>query len=256
MKAFILSLVAVAALAGSSSSFAADMPLKAPPPPPIYDWSGTYIGINGGWSWAQSRQRDDIFSAIFPGVGLFDTGQYNQRGGLVGGTWGGNWQTGHIVAGFETDLDWANITGTSAPTLLCFTGLTFTCFTTIHAISTERLRFGYDFNGFLAYVTGGAAWGNVTAGQTSIFGACASPFVPAGFNICGNRNIPGWSAGAGVEWMFAPHWSVKAEWIHYDLGNNQFYNTLFNLDPIRATERGDMIRGGINYHFDLFAWIK
>src|SRR5690242_13383114 len=96
--------VAVALIAGTA--FAADMPVKAPPmAPPAPTWTGTYIGINGGYGWGTSE-------TALVGGGV-TSGTYNINGGVAGVTYGGNWQAGHVVLGFETDFDWAHINGNS-----------------------------------------------------------------------------------------------------------------------------------------------
>src|SRR5262249_28387248 len=128
----IAGLAAAAALTFAGSASAADMPLKAPPPPPVIaTWTGTYIGINGGWAWATT---DHTISTT--GV---TTGDFDQDGGFAGVTWGGNWQTGHLVLGFESDIDWADIKGSVNNVTVCGG----TCFTKIKALSTERARVGY-----------------------------------------------------------------------------------------------------------------
>jgi outer membrane immunogenic protein len=194
------------------------------------DWTGLYVGVNGGYSWATTQQTDTT------GV---TSGIYRQRGGLVGGTYGGNWESGKIVAGFEGDFDAAWINGTVANPL-CAGG---TCFTNLNSFGTERLRFGYDFGSLMAYATGGVIWGNLTAGQDG----CSGPL-----KICGTSHAdPGWTVGVGLEWMFAPNWSAKVEWLHY-----QFAAVVDLYQPAvpvnLALERGDLVRAGINWHFNPF----
>ena len=100
----IAALAAVMGLGWAGAAGAADMPVKAPPPPPPpLTWNGTYIGINGGYAWATTN-HSDFFG--------FTTGDFNQTGGVAGVTFGGNWQAGHFVLGFESDFDWADINGT------------------------------------------------------------------------------------------------------------------------------------------------
>jgi outer membrane immunogenic protein len=220
VKKFLLG--SVAAIAFGGSAMAADMPLKAPPAPVIAPtWTGTYIGINGGYAWGTSRQTGPT------GV---TTGDYDIKGGLAGVTYGGNWQAGHVVLGFESDFDWAHINGNTA-SAVCAGG---NCFTNTKWLSTERMRAGWDFNGWLLYGTVGAAFGRVNAGQD----AC-------GVGLCGEGTRAGWTGGVGIETMFLPNWSAKLEYLHYDLGNSGQYS------GIRVEDRGDIIRAGINYHFDL-----
>jgi len=108
---------------------------KAPPAPvapPPYNWSGFYLGANGGGGWSASHW-DSV-------------GGTNGSGGVVGGTAGLNWQTGHAVFGIEGDIDWSNIKGTT--TTACPAG----CTTQNDWLATVRGRAGYAFDRVLPYV--------------------------------------------------------------------------------------------------------
>jgi len=214
--------VAIALVAGTA--FAADMPVKAPPmAPPPPTWTGTYIGINGGYGWATSNHTNVT-------TGL-TSGDFDTNGGVAGVTYGGNWQAGHVVLGFETDFDWTDIKGIGGVGAAC--GATG-CFTDTKWLSTERMRAGWDFNGWLLYGTAGAAFADVKAG-----------IVGSGPN--GEKTRGGWTAGVGLETMFWRDWSAKIEYLHYDLGRDINSNP---GTPLSALDRGDIVRAGINYHFD------
>jgi outer membrane immunogenic protein len=110
MKRILLGGIVLALAA--ASAHAADLPRSAPPvvkapvlaPPSVYDWSGFYIGINGGYGWGQSS---------FDGAtGTF--GNFNTAGWVAGGTAGYNLQYGHAVFGVEGDIDWSNINGSAS----------------------------------------------------------------------------------------------------------------------------------------------
>jgi outer membrane immunogenic protein len=252
-----LSLAALAAavtLGWAGAAGAADMPVKAlPPPPPPLTWNGTYIGINGGYAWGTTNHTDRF------GV---TTGDFNQTGGLAGVTFGGNWQMGHYVLGFESDLDWADIKGSLNSAALCsVAGLgNPTCFTKIKSFSTERMRAGYDIDGWLLFVTGGAAFGRVQAGQNPCGFVAPNPGLGiGGGNSCGERWRAGWVAGGGIEKMFLPHWSAKIEYLHFDLGNSLNYTPTAlpaGANAVKVLERGDMVRVGINYQFDLMSFLR
>ena len=124
------------------------------PLPFAYNWTGFYVGINGGGGWGRSTQTDAA------GV---TSGSYNQSGGLVGGTVGYNWQMTNWVLGLEADWDWANIDGSTNPVVCAAPG----CFTDLRSIGTVRPRLGYAWDRWLVYVTGGLAWGDIKAGQDS-----------------------------------------------------------------------------------------
>ena len=108
MKKFLLGALGIIAMA--APAVAADLPArtytKAPPPPPapIYDWTGFYIGGNGGWG--ESHNCWNVVEAA--GV-LFNDGCLNKSGGLIGGQVGYRWQMGPAVFGLEAQGDWANI---------------------------------------------------------------------------------------------------------------------------------------------------
>src|SRR5580693_1393445 len=98
-------------LAALTQAFAADLPPPmAPPPrapaayipaPPAWNWSGFYIGLNGGYGFGRSNWTTPAGT----------TGNFNVNGGMAGGTVGGNYQIGQLVLGIEGDYDWQNIRG-------------------------------------------------------------------------------------------------------------------------------------------------
>jgi outer membrane immunogenic protein len=204
-------------LASPASMYTKAPPAPAAPAQVAPTWTGTYVGINGGYGWSTSNHS-----------GFTD--DFDIKGGLAGVTYGGNWQAGSVVLGFESDFDWADIKGTSL-TGACAGG---SCFTKTKWLSTERMRAGWDFNGWLLYGTAGAAFARVEAGQDG---------CPA--FLCGERTQAGWTAGVGVETMFWRNWSAKLEYLHYDVGDYIQYGT-----GVRVLDRGDLVRAGINYYFD------
>src|SRR3954465_6653422 len=108
MKKILLGTVALFALAAPAS--AADLaarPYKAAPiaAPMMYDWSGFYIGANGGYGWA--RQGLDVTQVGF--VNVFSEGCNDKGGGVIGGQIGYRWQAGTWVFGLEAQGDWANL---------------------------------------------------------------------------------------------------------------------------------------------------
>ncbi len=162
MKKFLLASVGIVVL-GVASASAADlprqqaMPAKAPvyAAPAFYNWTGPYIGINGGYGWS----------------GDLD-------GGLVGGTLGYNYQTGPWVFGLEGDVNWTNIDGTSTCGATTFT-------TQNHWLGTARGRLGYAMGPtgtLLPYVTGGLAFGDI---EHSVAGAGTVSNTETGWTIGG-----------------------------------------------------------------------
>jgi outer membrane immunogenic protein len=214
------------------------MPVKAMPlpPAPVASWTGFYLGINGGWGGGTTDHTDEF------GV---TTNDFRQSGELAGVTYGGNWQTGHFVLGFEGDFDFAHINGNFNSAALCSISGGSTCFTDLKTFGTDRVRAGVDVNGWLLFGTAGVGYGQVNAGQTpcslTIFGG----------NSCNEVGRTGWVGGGGVEKMFAPHWSAKIEYLYFNFGNKTGYvpTLIGGGNFVNVLERGDIVRAGINYHF-------
>jgi outer membrane immunogenic protein len=222
--------ILIVALTFSGSAFAADMAVKAPPPPvvaPVYNWTGFYVGIEGGGGWGRTGQFDETDTGL-------SRGAWNISGGLVGGTAGYNWETGNVVFGLESDMSWTNIIGQVSYDGLnaCKTG---PCFTDLRWLNTDRARIGYAANNVLWYATGGLAIGDVHAG---IHGCPA---------CVGDTTRYGWTAGGGVEWAFASKLSVKLEYLYVDLGNKVNYSTGF---PNTVDATTNIVRAGLNYKFN------
>ncbi len=157
MKRILLAACAgLIALAMAAPSFAADLPrrayrpaYKAPMWVAPFSWTGFYAGINGGYGFGKSN---------WSGAG-FGTGDFNVKGGMVGGTLGYNLQTGVWVWGIEGDFDGSWMKGTN--TTACGAP---GCETKDSWFGTTRLRIGYAGDRWLPYLTGGAAFGNIKAG--------------------------------------------------------------------------------------------
>src|SRR6185437_13013292 len=95
-----ITLGAIAALLlGTTTALAADLPVKAPVPVAIYNWTGFYFGVAAGGSIGPSDHVDQA-------TGLSDASGYNVKGGLIGGTLGYNWEMSNFVVGFEGDASW------------------------------------------------------------------------------------------------------------------------------------------------------
>jgi outer membrane immunogenic protein len=238
MKKFIIG--AAFAAISSASAFAADLPTQtyksAPVVAQVYNWTGFYVGVNGGYGWG-TQDPLTLFS------NRFDRSSFNISGGMFGGTIGAQIQQGYVVLGIEGDLDWANIKGTgiSTPTigggLLFPAGIALNIAANTSAVGTARIRAGVAMNNWLFYATGGAAFVKESANGTSIGGvACGTlGLFP---NCAASSWRPGLAAGLGAEWGFAQNWSAKLEYLYIDAVGSGVSN-----DHI------DTVRGGINYRF-------
>ena len=225
MKRVILAATSALILAaGINAAAAADlgrrpvqMPIKAPPMySPAYNWSGFYLGINGGGGWGRSS---------WDSVGGFDV-----DGWLVGGTVGYNYQMGQTVLGIEGDIDWSNIKGSSAPAS-CPLG----CETKNTWLGTVRGRLGYSFDRFLPYVTGGVAFCDIKASTPGVAGNSATN--------------TGWTAGAGVEYAFTNNLSAKVEYLYVDLGDFNCGISCGASATDNVSFNANIVRGGLNYKF-------
>ncbi len=217
MKHGIAAGAALAALLASAGAFAADMPLRSIAPVSTYDWSGTYIGGVAGGAWANN-------DTSVPGLGVLGTAigvpviQTTSSSGFVGGVEGGsNYQFGNLVVGWEGDIVWGKVNGTStssfgAPLLPAGSASRLSTADT-NWIATTTSRVGIAHDNWLLYGKAGVAWANTDYTETWAFPAGAARFSGTGSAI-----QTGWTVGTGIEWAFWQNWSVKAEYDYLDFG--------------------------------------
>jgi outer membrane immunogenic protein len=221
MKQTVLASLGLLAIAAAASpAMAADLPVRPTVKAPVYvpqayNWSGFYLGINGGYGFGTSSWTD--------------TDKFNINGGLVGGTAGYNWQAGQAVFGLEGDGDWSGIKGSTT------TGCPAGCETRNDWLATFRGRLGYAADRFLPYVTGGLAVGDIKA---------TTPGFPG---IDSTR--AGWTVGGGVEFAIAGPWTAKLEYLYVDLGNANCGVSCGTFTPDNVDLKANVVRGGINYKF-------
>jgi len=224
MRAILAAGAAIAVMGMSVGAQAADLPRPVPVPmvtkaPPYveqaFNWSGFYIGVNGGGGWGHA------FSDLSGGM--------HTSGGVAGGTVGYNAQFGSWVLGFEGDIDWSDVSGSTSA------GGCPGCSIKNDWLSTARGRVGYAVGNWLPYVTGGLAVGDVQAS------------VP-GFSGATNTQV-GWAAGAGVEFALTNQWSAKLEYLHVDLGRFDCGAACGAAGTDNVSFHDNLVRGGINYRF-------
>jgi outer membrane immunogenic protein len=207
-----------AIMAATGWAMAADMPLRAVAPAAAFDWSGMYIGGVVGGAWA----TNDVAT---PGLGVLGTAvgvpviQTTNSSGFIGGVEGGsNYQFGNLVVGWEGDITWGGVNGTStsgfgAP-LLAPGVLNRSTSADTNWIATATSRVGIAHNNWLVYGKAGVAWAN-----TNYTDNWAATGGPALFSGTGSSTQTGWTVGTGIEWAFWNNWSVKAEYDYLDFGN-------------------------------------
>jgi len=202
-------------------------PPRAPaiyaPPPPVYDWTGFYIGINGGWGFGHSDWNTNVSGLVL------DTGNFNVNGGLVGGTIGYNWWFGGWVLGLEGDFDGSWIKGS---TNVCVAPLGVACQTENKWLATIRPRVGYAADRVLFYLTGGVAFGDVVVNTTANWQSA---------------DKTGWTLGGGFEGAFTDHWTARVEYLFVDLTNSTFTPVVGT--NITTKFNANLIRLGVGYKF-------
>ncbi len=245
MKRLTLSLLGT--IAAVTCASAADLPVRAAPPPyvapqaQIFTWSGFYVGANLGYGWAHSNTQGFNLNT---GAATTAT-SHDVRGVVGGGQIGYKWMFApQWLLGSEADIDGAGMTGS---TDVCATGCTHWDQRT-DWLASVRGRLGYAWANWLLFGTGGGIWVNhhtdrtITAGGGAALGTTASSSETTG----------GWTAGGGVEWGFLPHWSAKVEYLYYRIEPSADFVYPANAASNRHTEsttNGNLVRVGVNYHF-------
>jgi outer membrane immunogenic protein len=269
MKRTILA-IASALILGAPAANAADMAVKAPPPPPapVFSWTGFYIGGQGGGGWGNSSGTANTTQfcgagvaclaavPITPPIALQNT---SMSGGFGGVTAGFNYQLDRVVLGIEGDWSAADINGSGAcnpAAMAVFFGgggvATGTCGTQLRDFGTVTGRLGVTWDRALLYVKGGGAWARYNYTGTSVVAGTAGP--AANFN----DDRSGYTIGVGLEYAFTPNWSAKIEYQHMGFDGRNIVYPYVNVPPFLAgvfnvtsndSERVDIVRAGINYRF-------
>jgi outer membrane immunogenic protein len=280
MKKFWLGSIALSALALGSSAFAADMAPRmyakaAPTVSPMYNWSGFYAGVHAGYTFGDSSNVGTT-GQIIPGA-LVQPNVANVAGGarpasvgldrdgfIGGGQMGYNWQANSPwVWGLEADISYTDVNSRRSVITSPLNGapgtLTNNFNTRMEYFGTVRGRLGYAWDRTMVYATGGLAYGEVE-NSVAFFG----PSVTGGALqfVGSNRDTKtGYTVGGGIEHAWMGNWTVKAEYLYYDLGSTTVagnviagsggggigYNSDFKND-------GHIVRAGLNYKFGGMGW--
>ena len=282
--------IVIAAITGSvlfaSAAFAADMPIKTPVPAPlpVSDWSGIYVGFEGGYGWG----KQDL-NAVFPGIvepgGVFQWPDVafqsgKQKGWLVGGFAGAQKQWSSWVFGIEADFDAANIksSGTASGTAAFFLGgvpgivcganntecltQTIAGASKIDGLGSLRGKVGFvPAPNLLIYGTGGLGFAHVKNDFTFTYSTQLGPAQPPVPSIVsgasGGTSMLGWAAGAGIDWKWpvdaGSAWVFGVEYLHYGFGvetmtvsDNAGASTAF-----RASVSADAVKARLSYMFGI-----
>jgi len=238
---YLFATTSIAALL-SRAALAADMalPAKAPPPQvpaPVANWTGPYVGLNIGGAWNHSSYTDDGYFFFLlpegPGDNFWNA---THAGFTLGGLAGYNWQFSNIVVGVEGDINWVD--GKSSTTVPgSFNPVSVS--SNLQQLDTVRGRLGLLSDpATLLYATGGAAF----ARYSDWWG------VSPNFVFADSYWRTGWTAGGGIEHMFAPHWTGRIEALYADFGTQT--GTTFQSSQIYRTNfqhAVTLVRGALSY---------
>ena len=213
---------------------------KAPAAAPVaaYNWTGFYIGVNGGITYGEAPWDFVAGAGIPPIQSVSPTPKY--AGALAGGQIGYNRQFGKWVLGVEADADWSNAIGSSA----CPNAAFFTCEVHLHWLASATGRAGYAFwnDRILTYVKGGFAAGGVEV----ITSGNVPPPVTAP-TAGETATVYGWTAGFGTEVGLTKNWSAKGEYMYYSLGAHDYATSAATVSHVQP--RGGLTRVGVSYRF-------
>jgi outer membrane immunogenic protein len=226
-----LLLGAAACIVFAAPAFAADLPArtytKAPvykAPEAIYNWTGFYIGGHIGGAFGGNNSLEG------------SNGQF--LGGVQGGAdyqFASNW-----VIGAEAQYSWLNGNNNGGGRTFPISGTTVTGNT--NELGSVTGRFGYTWGPALLYAKGGYAWRDgVGVGASNALG-------PVAFTTDG-RHRDGYTVGGGLEYMFAPNWSAKAEYQYYNFGSTTFTGGPADVIGAKFREDEHTFKLGVNYRF-------
>jgi outer membrane immunogenic protein len=232
-------------LGATGAASAADMAVKAPPivAPIMYNWQGCYIGGNVGGGWNRVDTERVTIDTIGPASANY--GRENDSGVIGGVQAGCDFLAGKdLVFGVQGMFDFSNINGRHALTDFP----TFSETNNLRSIGTATGRIGYLWTPqFLGYAKGGMAF---SQNRNTVY-------QPSGaLSESASYTLPGMTVGVGAEYMFAPHWSVFAEWDYYwieDQSGQHFVaapglfppGETLNVKPVSQT-----VLVGVNYKFN------
>jgi outer membrane immunogenic protein len=242
-RQILLASVGAIAIAIAGSAFAAEPPPVYLPPPPIFTWTGIYIGGQVGYAWGTgANQFSGFIDDTFVSTSLGGT----PNGVIGGGHVGFNYQINQWVIGLEGSVDGTSLSNTA---LVAFPdGTTLAAHTTADIQGSIRGRLGIAWDRALIFATGGVAFGG--------FNTTVSVSEPPFFATANRSNTRvGWTVGGGIEYAVTNNWSIQAEYRFTDFG------TLRNGDlvglPVDEFLNGhrrlqqNQVQVGFSYKFDL-----
>jgi outer membrane immunogenic protein len=277
--------VVIAALSCAGYVRAADMAVMAPPPVvTAHNWAGLYIGGLAGYNWSQGDVAPGATAVLQSHIPVASPFAAAQLAGIPaalstpaagftgGGELGYNYQWDRYVLGVEADVSvlagsGSNSFNTAVQVSGQVPGTDVLSATSVDrkvvSLGTVRGRVGFTpLNRLLIFATGGLAIGKAQS-STTIMQLCCAVHFGAPASGSASKTLTGWVLGGGLEYALTASWSVKAEYLHYDLGSMSYATTPLVstrlVPPLPFTSinaaptayfKGDFVRGGINYKFD------
>jgi outer membrane immunogenic protein len=257
-RQILLASVGAIAIAGSAA-FAAEPPPVYVPPPPIFTWTGIYIGGQIGYAWSNGNFNELVVDPI---TGTFINTSFGATpNGVIGGAHvgfnyqipGWNWfSSSGVVIGLEGTADGTSLSNTAVAFFpVAFGGSTLTANTSADVQGSIRGRLGFAWDRVLIYGTGGVAFGGF---NTNV--SLAAPRVPFFFAQANRSNTRvGWTAGGGIEYAITNNWSIRAEYRFSDFGTigeglglpsgGRFINEHRRLQE-------NQVQAGFSYKFDTY----
>jgi outer membrane immunogenic protein len=269
--------ILAASLVGVSPVLAAEIPVKAPTMPvkappvrtpippsvigiPDTSWSGFYVGGSVGYGQLQSNS-DTVHG---PSQAAFNADPFGQstrpKGWLAGLQAGYNMQSDQVVYGIEVDWSHTRFRGSSRLEPLPLfggapdPGSSQSITSSVDWLATARLRLGMGVNlglggDTLIYATGGLALGKISHDVVTDYVGDAFRYPASGSTI-----RSGFAGGAGAEMAFSGNWTLKAEWLFFELSRSSVLASPVAPNPpfqvfTEASMRGHIVRLGMNYRF-------
>lgn len=236
-----------------SAAMAAEPPVYLPPPP-VFTWTGVYLGGQIGYAWGTDNVS---LSANNPTKFVDGTFDSDLQGVIGGAHVGYNLQINQWVLGLEGSVDGTSLSNTVTPTFFgnipAVTGITEETSSDIQG--SIRGRVGVAFDRVLLYATGGVAFGDF---NTNYANSSKLKFLPAGANSSFSNTRVGWTVGGGIEYALTNNWLVRGEYRYTDFGHfadapfgNSFTGGWAATADHHVTQ--NQVQLGFSYKFDVFA---
>ncbi|MAY61725.1 MAG: porin [Rhizobiales bacterium] len=199
-----------------SALHAADMTMETTG---MYDWSGIFVGVQGGGGWGNSHVDDNGLTSLDEELDI--------DGGFLGGVVGAQWQNGSFVYGVEAEINWSNISGNEEIQLGNFIGTEIDWFGSVNG------RLGYAWDRVLLYGTAGVAFAGIETNQQ---------LAPDSF--AETESHVGWTIGAGVDYALTENLFLGAQYRYYDFGSEDYTPS----DPIFTVREQDVDMHTVSLH--------